>query len=218
MAATADKRMAQRGFTLIELLIVIGLIALLAAALAPNLLTPSLEAKRAETLARLKHLELCIRVYADKHGYYPPSTFANADKAVKVKNNAINEGIECLLVHVHKQSLGRSATLEDRMDWLQNTDNDDGGFLIPLLETSKLFEVMDAWRQPIAYFRDDSYGQPQTMQMAGEGQDQEKAQAIRNPDTGKHLNPRSFQLISAGPDGEFGNDDDISIPPKSLPQ
>ena len=208
-----DKRTSQRAFTLIELLIVIGLIGLLVAALAPNLLTPLRETNRVETLARMKHLELCIRLYTRKNGYYPPSSFAKADKAVKVKNNGTNEGIECLLVHIHKQSLGRTATLEDKLDWLQNTDNDDGGFLIPLLQTSKLFEVVDAWEQPIAYFREDSYGQRQTMLMGGEDQEQETVRALKNPDTGRYMSPRSFQLISAGEDGVFGNEDDVSIPP-----
>jgi len=207
-----DKRTSQRAFTLIELLIVIGLIGLLVAALAPNLLAPSLAAKRAETLARMQHLQLCIRVYTDKNGYYPPSSFANADKTVKVKSNGTNEGIECLIVHIHKKSLGRTATLEDKLDWMANTDNDDGGFLIPLLETSKLFEVLDAWEQPIAYFREDSYGQRQTMLMGGEDQAQETVRALKNPATGKYMSPRKFQLISAGEDGVFGNEDDVSIP------
>ncbi len=84
---------SQLGFTLIELLIVIGLIGILVVALAPNILGPSKQAKRVETLARMQHLELCIRRYADKRGDYPPSSFADADKSVKVKNNSINEGI-----------------------------------------------------------------------------------------------------------------------------
>ncbi len=210
--STPDKAGLQSAFTPIELLIVIGLIALLVAALAPNLLTPSAEARRAETYARLLHLEACIKVFADKNGYHPPSSFANADKSLKVKNNGVNEGIECLVVHIHKQSLGRTASLEDKADWLLNTDKDDGGFLIPLLETSKLFEVVDAWRRPIAYFRDDSYDQPQTMLMGGDGEDQQTVRALRNPATNKLMNPRSYQLISAGADGEFGNDDDVSIP------
>ena len=116
------------------------------------------------------------------------------------------------MVHIHKQSLGRTATLEDKMDWLKNTDNDDGGFLISLLETSKLFEVVDAWMQPIAYFREDSYGQRQTMLMGGEDQEQETVRAFKNPNTGRYMSPRSFQLISAGEDGVFGTEDDVSIP------
>jgi prepilin-type N-terminal cleavage/methylation domain-containing protein len=204
----------QAAFTLIELLIVIGLITLLMAVLVPNLLTPQKQGQQAETLQRLKHLELCIRAFETKHGYYPPSTFANADKDVKVKNNGINEGIECLLVHIHKQSLGGTATLEDKVDWLENTDKDDGGYHIQLLETTKLLEVMDSWQQPIVYFREDAYGQPQTVALGGEDQEQATVRAMKNPATGRFLSPRKWQLISAGPDGEFGTDDDISIPPK----
>jgi prepilin-type N-terminal cleavage/methylation domain-containing protein len=204
----------QRAFTLIELLIVLGLITLLVAVLVPNLLTPSVQGQRTETLTRLQHLELCIRTYERKHGYYPPSSFSHADKDVKVKNNGINEGIECLLVHVHKQSLGGTATLEDKVDWLINTDGDDGGFDIKLLETTKLFEVADAWFNPIVYFREDSYGQKQTIGMWGEDQEQETVQALRNPSTNKFLSPRKWQLISAGQDRVFGTEDDISIPPK----
>ncbi len=212
-----DERTSQGAFTLIELLIVMGLIALLVAALAPNLLMPGREGKRAETLARMQHLELCIRVYTRKNGYYPPSSFANAHKTVKVKNNGTNEGIECLMVHIHRQSLGRTATLEDKMDWLKNTDNDDGGFLISLLQTSKLFEVVDAWGRPIAYFREDSYGQRQNIVMGGEDQEQETVRALQHSINGVYLSPRAFQLISAGEDGVFGSDDDISIPPRRAP-
>ncbi|MHC4078565.1 MAG: type II secretion system protein [Planctomycetota bacterium] len=212
----AQRPASQQAFTLIELLIVIGLIAVLVVALAPNILGPSEQARRAETKARMDHLKLCIETFARKRGYYPPSSFALADKGIKVKNNTTNEGIECLLVHIHHKSLGRSATLEDKADWLENTDNDDGGFYIELLGTTKLFEVMDAWRYPIVYFREDAYDQRQTVLTGGEDQEQETVRAWRNPLTNKYLNPRKYQLISAGPDGVFGTEDDVTYPERPI--
>ncbi len=203
---------SQQAFTLIELLIVIGLIGLLAVALVPNILSPSKQAKRVETLARLKHLERSIKTYARKRGDFPPSSFADAVKSVKVKNNTINEGIECLLVHIHHKSLGRNATLEDKTDWFLNTDNDDGGFYVELLGTSKLFEVVDAWRRPIVYFHEASYGERQKVVMDAEDQEQETVSPWRDAVTGKYLNPRKYQLISAGDDGLFGTEDDITLP------
>ena len=208
----------QQGFTLIELLIVIGLIGILVAALAPNLFGPRKEANRVETLTRMNHLKVCIDTYDRKNGDFPPSSFADAARAVKVKNNGINEGIECLLVHIHLKSLGRSATLEDKTDWFGNEDNDDGGFQIELLETSKLFEVVDAWENPIVYFHNAAYGQGQRVLMGGEDQDQETVKAWRNPVTNKYLSPRGFQLISAGDDGLFGTEDDITIPGRPVPK
>ena len=207
-----QRRTTWQGFTLIELLIVIALIGILVAALVPNILGPDKEAKKVATLTRMTQLKGCIERYNDKNGDFPPSSFANAHSSVKVKNNSINEGIECLLVHIHRKSLGRSATLEAKTDWFKNTDKDNGGFHIQLLDTSQLFEVMDAWGCPIVYFHEASYGQDQRVLMGDDGQEQETVKAWRDPVTNKYLNPRGYQLISAGDDGLFGTKDDITIP------
>ena len=81
------------GFTLVELLIVMALIGILVVALLPNVLSGKEQGKMAETKMRLNHLRTCIETYDRKRGYYPPSSFADADKRVKVKNNTTNESI-----------------------------------------------------------------------------------------------------------------------------
>ena len=205
----------QRGFTLIELLIVLGIISVLAWALLPMVVEATGSGNEAQTKARIQHLRMCIERYADKHGYYPPSAFARADKSVKVKNNSENEGIECLLVHIHKERLGRAATLEDKLDWLSNCDGDDGGFYIDRLDTSELHEVIDGFKTPIVYFREDTYGRKQVV-VAGEQGDQLEAAAWRHPVTNQYLNKSKYQLISAGKDGEFNTDDDITYPPRPV--
>jgi len=114
-------------------------------------------------------------------------------------------------VFLCQKRLGRDS-LADQPTWLDNTDGDDAGTTIPVLDTTEKMEVVDAWGTPFAYFCSmaDGYSRKQSIRLP-EG-DTVSAHAMRDPKTGKNLSAGKFQLISAGPDGEFGNDDDVTYP------
>lgn len=209
MTRTSSSR---AGFTLIEILIVIGILSLLAVALLPNILGASKKAEVTETSARINMLVSIAETFdrQSKLGYYPPDDFNAPGFAEKPKSNGMNVGIESFLFYTHLKKLGSMQTIEDKTDWLKNTDGDDGGILIGLLGTTKLMEVVDKWDTPFAYFNHVNYEKPQRIRRS-DGNEQ-TARAMKNKGSGAWLNPQRFQIISAGPDLEFGTEDDISYP------
>lgn len=63
----------QSGFTLIELLVVISIIALLMALVLPTLRAARETARSVKCLTQIKQIHLAIEMYANDHGYYPPT-------------------------------------------------------------------------------------------------------------------------------------------------
>lgn len=205
-------RERHHGFTLIEILIVIGIIALLAVALLPNIVGASKKAEIAETSSRVNMVVSIAEAFerVGKHGYYPPDDFVAPDFTEKPKINGINTGIESFLFYTHVKKQGINGTVEDKTDWLTNTDGDDGGVPIVLLGTTKLQEISDKWGTPLAYFNHTNYEKAQRIKRA-DGEEV-TARAMKNKATGAWLNPQKFQVISAGPDFEFGTEDDVTYP------
>ncbi len=80
-------------------------------------------------------------------------------------------------------------------------------------ETEELFELVDPWDTPLAYFHHRDYDS-----VSGKGLGRIKlgddsttnAKPWKNPKTKAWYNARGFQIISAGPDMEFNTDDDIT--------
>ena len=66
-----SNKMRLRGFTLIELIVVIALIAVLAAVVAPNLLGKADEAKRKSAAVQIEKLGNTIELYHVENGRYP---------------------------------------------------------------------------------------------------------------------------------------------------
>jgi general secretion pathway protein G len=66
------QRLTRRsGFTLIELIVVIALVAVLAAVVAPNLLGKASEAQRKSTMVQLEKLSSAVELYRLETGTYP---------------------------------------------------------------------------------------------------------------------------------------------------
>lgn len=63
----------QRGFTLIEIIVVIALIALLAAYVAPNLLSRADDAKRKSASIQIEKISTALELYKLEVGQYPAS-------------------------------------------------------------------------------------------------------------------------------------------------
>lgn len=198
-----------RGFTLIELLIVIGILALLAAVLLPNVLGAQREGEIADTQARLLFLEQAAAAFERKHGRYPPDRFEDLGLAVRVDQE--NTGIEALVIALCEVRLSRDS-IADHADWLANTDGDQAGVVIPLLDRQDKMEVVDAWGTPLAYFCSHNGGYDRRQRIRPPAGEVVTAQARRDPNTGKLVAPGKFQILSAGADLAFGTDDDVGVP------
>lgn len=65
------KRMNNRGFTLIEIMVVIAILALLAALVAPKIIGRSDDAKIADAKVQIKNIETALKLYKLDNGVFP---------------------------------------------------------------------------------------------------------------------------------------------------
>ena len=210
-ASTDGASLRARGFTLVELLIVISIISLLAVALLPAILDADSAAKDTATQATMVQLKTGCEKFARKHGYYPPDDLKSPEQGGPggwLADNTTNTGIESLVVFL-SQSKQDGMDLGELADHITNTDKDQHGIDLPLLHRSDRPEIADAWGRPFAYF--GKFGMDKTQQVMISEEETVPAKAKKRPD-GTYLGAGKFQLLSAGKDGIFGTDDDLSFP------
>jgi len=193
------------GFTLIEMVAVIFIIGILTTFLVVTLGKTGEAAKEKITASYLQQLAAAIAEYESQHGDYPPSAW---QEAWNTAPNSINLGAEALVLTLFSGKF--QANLPD--DRLVNTDNDASQKPLARFPKADLFELKDEWGNPIAYFHRRDYKRQDVYMVSdpatGEWRES-SVLAAQNPKTGEAFNPRGFQLISAGVDGEFGTSDDI---------
>ena len=73
MKSISSQRSNIQGFTLIEMLVVLGIIALLATLVAPQVIKYLSKAKTDTATAQIKNLQSAIELYFLDTGHYPPS-------------------------------------------------------------------------------------------------------------------------------------------------
>ncbi len=198
---------ARAGFTLIEILAVMLVIGILFTFLMRSGLggVKSVEIKQTETF--LKELDSIIEDYNAEFSAYPPSTPGDD---IDPKPSKTNAGIETLVITLYKHGRGWQARDVDA-ERLGNLDEDKVKGVTSFGEPDA-FEFIDSWGNPIAYIHRRDYEKP----ILYTTYDPETGEAYETPvtarksaTTGAFFNRRSFQLISAGPDGLFGTGDDI---------
>lgn len=196
---------AARGFTLIEILVVIAIIGLLMSILVVSLGKQSESGRIADCRARLEQIKLLLDSYQSRMGDYPPSHLA----ALGVKeNNRINEGIEALVASLKSSDYTGRRPEEN---WLGNTDGDKDDHLKLMDGSHALLELVDPWDNPIVYIVNGDYRDEFPYRFgSGATAEDRTMRAATNPLTQAPQQFDSFQLLSAGPDGLPGTDDDIA--------
>jgi len=201
-------RRARGGFTLIEILAVILILGILAGLMVVNLADASGATDVSMTRADLARLEGVIDAYEVEHGDFPPSSFQEGEG---VANDGTNVGVERLVVALWSKGWEAGGMLE--ADGLENTDGDRSQQELSDLGRS-LFELVDRWGNPIAYIHRRDYESTDRLYTTLDPSTGEELlsapQPFRNPDTGRWYRHSRYQVISAGPDGEFGTEDDIT--------
>lgn len=201
-------RASRAGFTLVEILAVIIIIAVLVAFLIPNLLAGRDSVDIGATKTFLDQVSSEIESYERQEGKFPASTFP---KDMDPKPSTTNMGIEALVIALMPAdgSYNAAAAYDDK---LCNTDSDNTKRSLTRFTSADAFEIKDSWDNPIAYLhrRDYEKGCAYLTFVEDEADFlEQKVTAAVNPTTGDPYRLDSFQLLSAGPDGLFGTDDDI---------
>lgn len=201
-------RGSESGFTLIEILVVIAIIGILMFFLVTQFMPFLRRGEEYKTTAILEQVRTSIDLYEHAQGDYPPSDFHGLGGS---SPNNINTGAESLAASLFSPSFP-----DKRPDqkWLQNTDEDRSEKQITDLDSKSLFEVCDAWGNPIAYFHNRDYGKSQSYRVSdsktGDWSDVEVLAQRSAKQGNSYYNAQEYQLISAGADGKFGTDDDVT--------
>ncbi|HVS18306.1 MAG TPA: type II secretion system protein [Planctomycetota bacterium] len=199
------------GFTLIELLAVLVILSILTAFLVTNIMAARTQVEEQATRATLTQIAAALSEYESEKGDWPPSSYPDTWGAAP---DALNVGAEVLYMTICAEGqIG-----EGRFDEApSNVEGDRSVLRVPGHASQELFEIADAWGNPIAYFHHRDYGREDTYQTySGETGEvvTSVVRARKNARTGRMYEPRGFQLISPGPNGVFdkpGSDDDDDI-------
>jgi prepilin-type N-terminal cleavage/methylation domain-containing protein len=205
-ATTLGPRPARAGFTLIEVLAVIVILSILLIVLLPRLSEMSRMAEARATATRLVQISNAIDQYEGRFGDYPPSQFLDKWGSAP---NLTNMGAETLVISLWSPDWPGAGLPED---WIDNSDADEAKKQLTRFGGKDLFELADGWGNPIAYFHRRDYGRTDNYVLLPDesGDTEGQVKALLNPKTKTFFEPNKFQLVSAGLDGRFGTEDDIT--------
>ena len=196
------------GFTLIEILAVLLILTILFTFLMRTGLSGAQAVEIGRTEAFLQEVAGMVDEYENDFGAYPPSTFPDD---LDPKPSRTNEGIESLVIALWRDGRDWQAREIDE-ESLGNTDGDTTRKSLTTFSSAQAFEIVDIWGNPIAYIHRHDYGREFVYLTYDESGElvESRVKALVSSKTGDRYRKRSFQLISAGPDGVFGTMDDIA--------
>jgi prepilin-type N-terminal cleavage/methylation domain-containing protein len=202
-----DARRGTRGFTLLEILVVMAIIALLLSVMIVSFRSMFTAGSKVDTQGRIHQLRLLVDQYQRTTGSYPPSFLM----AVGLRSeNDVNEGIEALVASMMKKEY--EGDRPDENTFL-NTDGDFADRDFSAIGSRALFEIVDHDGDPIVYINSEDYARSFIYCIRNARTQEYEPHTIgahRSNRTGGYSNFESYQIWSAGPDGEFGTDDDVA--------
>jgi prepilin-type N-terminal cleavage/methylation domain-containing protein len=206
----AASRPRARGFTLVELLVVMAILATLIGLGVTMLPKMQLKGKVDAVKQYLTLLEANLELYKQSQGAYPPTTLADY-AGVGTLSDFRNCGIESVLLCLRAQAYASPLDVDNLKEVsLTNHDGDQTQAQIAVGGARDLWEISDPWGTPIVYFHCADYGRATAVGVVATSTGDEKAAPRQDPKLKNFYKSRTFQLISAGPDGAFGTEDDIA--------
>ena len=202
---------AGNGFSLIELLVVITIIGILAGLGMTMLGGAQRDAEEQTCKATILSLTSALDSYKNdrRHGAFPPTSLEGKKGLGKLMNRT-NMGAESLFVALSSPSFkGDKPAEEMGDDSFANLDEDQSQKSMTVFGATDLFSFLDPWGNPFAYFNAADYADPKLRSYRMESGDDVTVRPWKNTKTKSYFQPTSYQLFSAGPDGEFNTEDDI---------
>jgi prepilin-type N-terminal cleavage/methylation domain-containing protein len=223
VTATDSSRRA-KGFTFVEILIVMGIIAVLAGMVIVAIQIWARKGPEQRTRLLLIQLRSGIDAWQRKFHTFPPTDLSRLpmDTGMPLKiaklPNTVNLGSESMYQSQYVPGYSSPLELKDGEDGdVGNTDDDRLDKAFNSKGSPELYEVRDAWGNPLVYFRSDAYATakkdpPLYISTAPEAPNGGNV----NPkpyeaSTGGYVNPNTYQLYSMGPDGIPNTEDDIRL-------
>lgn len=198
------------GFTLIEILIVIVIIGILAALTLIGVTYAIKTSKISNTQAMLSTIQGACDSYHTRWREYPPTVLPGT-------KNATNNGVESLVAGLSSRQKGGILYQPPSQDMYVNTDEDD----LPKNPTQSylcesgvyaLLEYSDFFGRPLFYIHRQDYARADsrcTTYLGAPGGEENSYKPIKGPGGNSWAMPDKFQLVSPGPDGVLGTDDDL---------
>jgi prepilin-type N-terminal cleavage/methylation domain-containing protein len=204
------------GFTLVELLVVMAILATLVGLGVVGLPRMLRAGDEKLTATALTALVAALEGYQNdpKHGDYPPTVLEpDTFLGVGPRQNDENLGVESLVLCLSRRGINVAISL-DQIEGLtlDNLDGDSTQGQVTVFGDRGLYELVDRWGTPLAYFHSRDYAAVESQDLGRiTGADGVvKAVPYRSKKTRSFLNRDSFQVFSAGPDRVFNTDDDIT--------
>jgi len=216
------------GFTLVELLVVIIIIAILAALAVPAVMQATVRAQNARIKTEIDMLHQAIMQYKNEYGSFPPAVDIDAAG----NPGRVNKHIQRIFPRVPAAFLlnnlvaGQMAPVNALVGWLRGYSDDPtnpmgivsgsgGGQSLPGVTKKKLFDFDEARVMALAagaqFAPPNKPGSPYIYIDSGSYANGSLPVPVqRDPKTNKPFNADTFQIICAGRDEKFGNDDDLS--------
>ena len=194
---------SRSAFTILELMVVLVIVGILMSVFVIGGGRMFSSSNKRKAQAQLTALSAAIEEFRQIENQYPDDRLP-----VGVAGNTQNSSAEALfLAFYNPEYTGHRPDQE----WLVNLDGDTLRKPMTSLPTRELFEFGDPWLNPILYFESLHYGDKVIVLAGAEGAVEEQTVgALKNERTGAWQAPNGFQLLSAGEDGFFGTEDDIS--------
>lgn len=194
LALRGPRTPRRQGFTLVELLVVMGVIAILAGLLVPAIHYARRASKIASTKTLVSNISAALERYAEAWGTHPPDAIPSGKPLVTFANGAAwNPGPEAAPPEAiyyylaNRHITAQHPYLEVQAEIQRTTTAEDVGGGATEYQANNIPELIDAWGTPILYNRPLDSQNP-TWDFGP---------------TELH-NPKTFDLLSLGPDGDTG--------------